>query len=109
MSEGIIFPSVREQETVERRAAIRRVLWILVGALFVLALAEIVFQTYLMPRMIIKNVELQSDVRASREELLSIAGVAGTQYYFSADIVEMRRRLEAYPVVREAAVWAALP
>ena len=100
MSEGIMFTSAGRRE--EGPPIGRRVLWILVVALFSLALAEIVFQVFLMPRMRIRNFDVEGDLPLTDQEVLSIAGIGAKLYYFNAKPEEIERRLASYPIVRDA-------
>jgi cell division protein FtsQ len=87
----------------------RRILALLVAVLAVLALVELVVQIVLMPRMVVKNILLSSDLGISQEELLQIAAIGGAERYLSVDAAEIKRRLEAYPLVREATVQKVFP
>ena len=52
---------------------------------------------------------LQSDVSLSEDELLSISGLQGITYWHSIAADTVRKRLEAYPLVRRARVEKLFP
>ncbi len=87
----------------------RRVLGPLVAVLALLALVELVVQIVLMPRMVVRTVVLSSDLDIPQEELLAMAAIDGSERYLSLDAAEIERRLEAYPLVRDAVVQKVFP
>ena len=74
-----------------------------VCALFLLARYAV------LPLLTVRHVVLQSDVSLSEDELLSISGLQGTAYWHSLDTDTIRRRLEAYPLIRRAMVEKVFP
>ena len=62
-----------------------------------------------LPLLTVRHVVLQSDVSLSEDELLSISGLQGTAYWHSLDTDTIRRRLEAYPLIRRAVVEKVFP
>jgi cell division protein FtsQ len=105
MSE-VIMP--RRTEAGQGRLA-RRILTLLVIVLAALALVELVVQIVLMPRMIVRNIVVSSDLDMSEDELLALAAVSGSERWLSLDAGEIKRRLEAYPLVREASAQKVFP
>ena len=104
-----MFEAAGDQDRGARRDAGRRILLILVIALLIVAVVEALFQLVLAPRMVIRNVEVASDVPVAREELLAVAGISGKQYYFTTDAEDVRRRLQALPLIGSARVEKVFP
>ena len=105
MSEGVMSRRAAEGEG----GLGRRILAPMVIVLAALALVELVVQVVLMPRMVVRNILVSSDLRISEQELLQIAGLTGRERYLSVDTAEIERRLEACPLVREATVQKVFP
>ncbi len=62
-----------------------------------------------LPLLTIRHVVFQSDVALSEDELLSISGLQGTTYWHTLATDAIRKRLEAYPLVRRARVEKVFP
>jgi cell division protein FtsQ len=62
-----------------------------------------------LPALTVRHVILQSDVALSEDELLTISGLQGTAYWHSLATDAIRRRLEAYPLIRRATVQKVFP
>jgi cell division protein FtsQ len=105
MSEGILSRGSDAREGGQWR----RLLVPLVVVLAALAVVELVVQLVLMPRLVVRSVVVTSDLPLSEEDLLQIAGVGGNERYLSIDAAEIERRLEAYPMVKDASVEKAFP
>jgi cell division protein FtsQ len=74
-----------------------------VCALFLLARFAI------LPALTVRHIDLQSDLSLSEDELLAISGLQGTAYWHSLATDTIRKRLEAYPLVRRAVVEKVFP
>ena len=74
-----------------------------VCALFLLARYAV------LPALTVRHVILQSDVSLSEDELLAISGLQGTAYWYSLKTDTIRRRLEAYPLIKRAVVEKIFP
>lgn len=62
-----------------------------------------------LPVLTVRHIIFQSDVALSEDELLAISGLQGTAYWHSLDTEKVRRRLEAYPLIRKAVVEKVFP
>jgi cell division protein FtsQ len=87
----------------------RRILAPLVVVLAALALVELVVQVVLMPHMVVRSIVVASDLKIPEQDVLQLAGITGRERYLSLDTAEIARRLESYPLVREAAVQKVFP
>jgi cell division protein FtsQ len=74
-----------------------------VCALFLLARYAV------LPALTVRHIILQSDVSLSEDELLAISGLQGTAYWHSLATDTIRRRLEAYPLIKRAVVEKVFP
>ena len=78
----------------KRETILKKILWIIIGGLFFISLAEIAFQLFIVPNLHIKQITVESDFPIGRDEILGAAGIGGNEYYFSLDVEGMRKRLE---------------
>ncbi|MBN2352001.1 MAG: FtsQ-type POTRA domain-containing protein [Spirochaetales bacterium] len=97
----------RPRERLE--AIVRRILTITIIVLVVAALGGLAFELFVSPNMLVRRIELSSDVPLTREQVVSLAGLEGTTYYFAVDGRAVESRLKAYPLVREAFVQKVFP
>jgi cell division protein FtsQ len=74
-----------------------------VCALFLLARYAV------LPALTVRHIILQSDVSLSEDELLAISGLQGTAYWHSLSTDTIRKRLEAYPLIKRAVVEKVFP
>jgi len=82
---------------------------ILVIALCLFLVGEMVFHFVIAPRMTVRSITIQSDLSLSKEEILAVAGVEESVYYYNLDTVQIRENLEGLPMVREAVVEKVFP
>ncbi len=91
----------------------RRVLHpVMIGGITVLLLlvaAELLFQLLLRDVLVIRRVAVESELGFSSAELLQIAGIGESEYFFGLDTELVRRNLEQHPLVREAHVQKSFP
>ncbi len=106
MFEAIILPTRRNGE---KKNKLNRILWIIIIFLILLIIIELVVQLFIFPKLVIKKIEVISELDLSREKLMSIAGIRDNEYYFAIDINLIRERLESYAMVREAIVEKVFP
>jgi len=110
VSEAFSFDSARpRREPRAGRRAGRRLLGWLVAGLALIAAGELLFHLVLTPRLLLRNVELQSDLPLDRGEMLAAAGLQEAVPYFLLDPAEVRRRLEDCPPVARASVRKVFP
>jgi cell division protein FtsQ len=62
-----------------------------------------------LPALTVRHIIFQSDVALSEDELLAISGLQGTAPWHSLAVDTLRKRLEAYPLIRKAAVEKVFP
>ena len=85
------------------------IILVIVVILFFLAVMELIFTLVESPRLKLRHLLVRSDVSLSEDEILSIAGLNGTEYYFSVDCEQLRQKLLAHPLVRDAQVERVFP
>jgi len=61
------------------------------------------------PLMTIRHVAVQSDVPLADEQVLRLAGLQGSEHWYSLDAVALERRLESSPLIRHARVEKRFP
>ena len=85
---------------------------LLIGAavvLVTLGAAEALFHVLLKDSLVIQTVAVESELSFTTAELLQIAGIGESEYFFALDTEVIRRNLEQYPAVRSATVHKAFP
>lgn len=108
MSEALLFGD-RGRKSSRSETLLSRLLWAAVVLLALFLAGELAFHLWLAPRMLVRNIAIQSDLPFTQAEILAIAGIEGTPYYFSLREEQVRRRLEALPAVRQAEVRKSFP
>ncbi|MBN1836218.1 MAG: FtsQ-type POTRA domain-containing protein [Spirochaetales bacterium] len=106
MSEAVAFG---RSKTPRSESLFTRLLWVVVCLLALLLAGEILFHFVIAPRLVVRNVRIRTSLPLSEEEVLAIAGLDTGEYYFRLDTEEIRRRLEAYPMIRSATVEKHFP
>jgi cell division septal protein FtsQ len=87
----------------------RRALLAVIVALAVAAVGGLVFEFLISPNMLVRTIELKSDLPLSREEIVNLAGLSPAAYYFAVDTRAVEARLKTNPLVREALVEKVFP
>jgi cell division protein FtsQ len=108
VSEALLFgdPGRKSSRT---EAVLSRLLWLAVVLLALFLVGELLFHLWLAPRLVVRNISIQSDLPYTQAEVLAVAGIQGTPYYFSLQEQELRRRLAALPAVRQVQVRKSFP
>lgn len=106
MSEALAFGPSKMPKS---ELILTRMLWIIICLLVLFFIAELIFHFIISPRLIIKNIIVKSDISLSEEEVMSIAGIGGKEYYFGLNPEEIQKKLEAYPLVKKAIVEKVFP
>lgn len=115
MSEALIFDKYgkykrsRTSRKQIRESVFNRALVILVIALCLILVGELVFHFVIAPRMTVRTITIKSDSSLSKEEILAIAGIEESVYYYNLDTVQMVEDLEGLAQVREAVVEKVFP
>jgi cell division protein FtsQ len=108
VSEALLFGD-RGRKTGRAEAVLSRLLWLAVVLLGLFLVGELLFHLWLAPQLVVRNISIQSDLPFSQAEVLAIAGIEGTPYYFSLQEEQLRRRLAALPAVRQVEVRKSFP
>jgi len=115
MSEALLFDKYgkykrsRTSRKQIRESVFNRALVILVIALCLFLAGELVFHFVIAPRMTVRSIAIKSDSSLSKEEILAIAGIEESVYYYNLDTVQIRENLEGLAQVREAVVEKVFP
>ena len=115
MSEALLFDKYgkykrsRTSRKQIRESVFNRALVILVIALCLFLAGELVFHFVIAPRMTVHSITIRSDSSLSKEEILAIAGIEESVYYYNLDTVQIRENLEGLAQVREAVVEKVFP
>ncbi len=115
MSEALIFDKYGKYKRSKtsrkqiREFVFNRVLVILVIVLCLLLVGELVFHFVIAPRMTVRSITIKSDLSLSKEEILAVAGIEESLYYYNLDTAQIRENLEGLPTVREAVVEKIFP
>jgi cell division protein FtsQ len=89
--------------------AFRKALWVVIIVLALSASCLLVFQLFISPNLLVRTIEIKSDLSLSREEILALAQLGGRDYFFGIDAGALEARLKANPLVREAVVEKVFP
>ncbi|MEJ2663222.1 MAG: FtsQ-type POTRA domain-containing protein [Spirochaetia bacterium] len=106
MADVLTFTSKKKQRS---DGFMRKMLWGIIIILVVFSLAELFFHFFIAPRILLKNVVIQSDVALSKQEILRIAGITRKEYYFLINTAQIRNRLMAHPLVKGVNVEKIFP
>jgi cell division protein FtsQ len=106
VSDAFFFDTARKRPG---RSLASRLLGWLVAALALLAAGLLVFHLWLAPRLLVRNVELTSDLNLGQDQVLRAAGLEGAVEYLRVDPRQVQARLEAFPPVARAAVTKSFP
>lgn len=94
-----------------KRWDLHRVFSLVIYLLLVMIGLELLFHLFISERLAINHVEIsvEKDFPLSNEEILALAGLTGTEYYFLVNTDLTRQRLESYPLIRSAVVTKSFP
>ncbi|MCP4163758.1 MAG: FtsQ-type POTRA domain-containing protein [Deltaproteobacteria bacterium] len=70
---------------------------------------QFVFKIFIVPTIVLKKITVDSEVSLTDDEILSIAGIEAGEYFYTIDVMEIKKRLEDYPEVRRASVEKVFP
>lgn len=88
---------------------IRKNLFIAILILLVLLGIQLVFRFFILPRMEIAQILLESTLNLSDAELLALGGITGSENYISLDEEEIEARYESSPLIRNAYIEKQFP
>lgn len=106
MAETFILQTRKHEQ---KRNRINRALWVIIVFLIMLIIIELGVQLIIFPRLVIKHINVVSELEISREKLMSIAGISDNEYYFAVDEKVIKERLESFAVVKDAVVEKLFP
>jgi len=88
-----------------------RIFFYIIIFLSILLAGELCFHIFIAPNLVIKKIHIFADLSISltNDEILSLAGVEKNDYYFNLEPEEIRRKLEAFPLIKEASVERVFP
>ena len=92
-----------------RRGRLRRVLHLVIATLVLMVVLELVFFLLLVPRLRLTTVAVTTDLALSDAEVLAMAGLTGSEQFFSLDVAAIDARLERHLLVRDASVALRFP
>ncbi len=106
MSEALAFRSPKTSKTEQ---LVNRLLWSVILVLVLIIVGELLFHFVISPRLVIKNISVESNLDLTEAEVLGMVGLRENVYFFSLDAGEIRKKLEAYPLIKRAAVEKHFP
>lgn len=106
MSEALAFHSPKTSRTEQ---LVNRLLWTVIFLLILFILGELLFHFVISPRLVIRNISVESNLSLSEEEILAMVGLREKVYFFSLDVGQVREKLEAYPLIKRAVVEKNFP
>ncbi len=79
--------------------------------LLAVLLLEICFHLFIAPQLVIRtvNIKAREEFPMTDEEIMEVAGIRESPYYFSVSTERVERQLEQIPIVREASVTKGFP
>ncbi len=98
-------------ERESRRPILSRIFLFAVMALLLIVLLDVGYQLLIAPRIVIDEVTISAErgIGLSNEQIVQIAGLRGDETFFSLDVDRIKANVEAYPLIREAAVSKVFP
>lgn len=86
-----------------------KVLSLIILLLCITVILEIVFHFFIAPNLVISHVTVDGDPLLPDQEILRIAGIEESAYYFSLDCAQVEASLREYPAVKDATVVKHFP
>ncbi len=93
---------------IRRRNPKHLVLGVLVGLLFLVFAGELVWMNLVAPRLVIRKISLESDLKLTDGQLMEMLSIKGLSWA-QLDEKVLESRLESYPVIRKAQVVKVFP
>ena len=111
MSSIAILDYKQDRTTLARKAGLDRFLVLIVGLLSAVLVLELAFHFFIAPKLVIDHIQVTADqgFPLTEAQVLAIAGLDQTEYYFSLNAAAVRSRLAAYPLVKDATVRKIFP
>ncbi|MCL2791594.1 MAG: FtsQ-type POTRA domain-containing protein [Spirochaetaceae bacterium] len=98
----------KEKSFTAKRKFITLAISLICVTLFV---TQIIFQAFIAPQLAITKIEIHcsSAFPLSNDEILKLAGLEGSLYYFSVNTAQIKSRLLQHPLIRTAEVKRVFP
>lgn len=109
MSEIFVASSLKPKSKRNLDSFMRRILWITIVVLLLFSVGEMVFYFFVAPNVLIRKIEIKSALDLTEQEVLDLAGINGSEYYFSVNLEAIEARLKTSPLVRDAIVEKNFP
>ncbi|MBN2735465.1 MAG: FtsQ-type POTRA domain-containing protein [Spirochaetales bacterium] len=110
MSEVYLFKSFgQDKKKVADNKRLNKILWTIIIILIIVIIVEVVFQFLVAPNIRIENIFIESELNLSKDEVLDLAGLTKSEYYFALNAQEICDNLEKYPPVALARVEKHFP
>jgi hypothetical protein len=106
---GSILGRAGGRDDAARRAAVRVVLWSLIGLCGLALVLQLAFHFVVSPRLTVRHVVVRGDSILTAEEAASAAGLSMGGSLLAVNTTRVRASLEGLPAVRRAAVAKELP
>ncbi|MFP4385308.1 MAG: cell division protein FtsQ/DivIB [Spirochaetia bacterium] len=82
---------------------------VVIYILLIIIVLELVFHLAIAPKLVIRNIRVETSLDIAKEDVLRIAGVAGDDYFFSVKPGTVKENLERYALVKRAEVERIFP
>jgi cell division protein FtsQ len=82
---------------------------VVIYILLIIIVLELVFHLAVAPKLVIRNIRIETSLDIPKEEVLRIAGVTGDDYFFSVKPAAVKENLEGYTLVKKAEVERIFP
>lgn len=102
----------RQERTVRsRKPGLDRLFILVVGLLATILVLELAFHFFIAPKLVITRVEVQlgKGLPLTEQQVLAIAGLDQTEYYYSLNAAAVQARLAAYPLIKAVTVRKVFP
>ncbi len=105
---GYITDAKKEKSIAPKRKFITFALFL---TFIILLVAEIVFQLFIAPELMIKKIEIHcsNSFPLSNNDILKLAELEGSQYYFAVNTSQVKNKLLQHPLVKTAEVKKIFP
>jgi len=89
--------------------SVRKILMIMVAILLFILVLVVTYEYFILPRIQIGQILLESTLDLPSTELLALGGLTGKENYISVNEEDVRQKFEASPLIRKAYVEKQFP
>ena len=106
-----VMNSVHSTAENKEKKGVNRFFLILTILLSLLLAGEVCFHLFIAPNLLIQKIQILTDdaIGLSNSDILKLAGVGKKEYYFSLEPDIVQKRLQGYPMIKEAGVTKVFP